>query len=841
MSRNNFQSIALETFVKNENVYMCMNSNVANVPYTRSLNNSISTIDHCIVSSNLINDIYKYETMFIHNNFSDHLPLYLELELELLYVQPPKFSTSSKTNWHKCNDDNIHKYKNYIESELLKIRFDHDAITCKNVNCKKHIDYLNYLYKCIIDICIRASDKFLPSSNNCKKSKVIPGWNELVQPFLEKSLYCHNIWVQNGRPRNGEVAKAMRLTRARYHYAIKNAIKSDIKIRNDKMAEAISQNDDRNLWLEVKKINKNNQGFSNIIDGQVGPENIANFFYDKNKELFNSVGYDDEVMNNLKSKIDTMVNNCSTDNVTFNIQEVKDAVFKLKKGKREESGLFTDHFTNGPERLFIMICIVFNSMIIHGMAPSDFLVGTMIPIVKDHRKSCKKFDNYRTLTLGTIMSKLFDILILEKHNSYFNTSELQYGFKENSSTVMSAFMVNQTISHYLSNGSNVNVLMLDASKAFDKIDFIKLFEKLVKRGLSPIIIRLILNMYVCQKFQIKWNNVISNMFEVSNGVRQGGVMSPILFGIYIDELLLELKRKGIGCHVGHYFCGSFGYADDIILLCPTLSGLKEMIKICESYAIKHNITFNGTKSKLLIFGKKCEDPNIMINGKKAEMCTKAHYLGILYNTENEYDVIEEGITNFNVSFNRFLSNFNTCRVSVKNKLFNQYCCTYYGSQLWPLWNTHFDNICTKWRIAIRRLWNLPYRTHCNMLPIIADVYPIEIALECKFVKFFKSLTNSENKSVAYMANAMKNDCNSILGHNIKYLSLKYNLSSENYLNMSMREVKNKMYNKWLQSLNDDYVHYAIMARELSLMNEGINYDFYEEEDMEFFLNFVCTS
>lgn len=108
---------------------------------------------------------------------------------------------------------------------------------------------------------------------------MIPGWNELVQPFLKKSLYCHNIWVQNGRPRNGEVAKAMRLTRARYHYAIKNAIKSDIKIRNDKMAEAISQNDDRNLWLEVKKMNKNNQGFSNIIDGQVGPENIANFFF----------------------------------------------------------------------------------------------------------------------------------------------------------------------------------------------------------------------------------------------------------------------------------------------------------------------------------------------------------------------------------------------------------------------------------------------------------------------------------------------------------------------------------------------------------------------------------
>ena len=74
---------------------------------------------------------------------------------------------------------------------------------------------------------------------------------------------------------------------------------------------------------------------------------------------------------------------------------------------------------------------------------------------------------------------------------------------------------------------------------------------------------------------------MSDMFDVSNGVRQWGVMSPVLFGIYIDELLLELKRNGTGCFVGHHFCGAFGYADDIILLCPTLSGLKEMIKICE--------------------------------------------------------------------------------------------------------------------------------------------------------------------------------------------------------------------------------------------------------------------
>ena len=70
------------------------------------------------------------------------------------------------------------------------------------------------------------------------------------------------------------------------------------------------------------------------------------------------------------------------------------------------------------------------------------------------------------------------------------------------------------------------------------------------------------------------------------------MLSPLLFSVYIDDLLEKLKNKGIGCHIGHHFVGVLGYADDLILLCPSVTGLKEMIRTCEEYADEHDILFN---------------------------------------------------------------------------------------------------------------------------------------------------------------------------------------------------------------------------------------------------------
>ena len=86
-------------------------------------------------------------------------------------------------------------------------------------------------------------------------------------------------------------------------------------------------------------------------------------------------------------------------------------------------------------------------------------------------------------------------------------------------------------------------------------------------------------MYINQTLYVKWNSSLSDEFSVSNGVKQGGVTSPVLFCMYIDDLLLRLKNSGYGCHIGPNYCGSFGYADDIILVAPSVGAMNNMLGI----------------------------------------------------------------------------------------------------------------------------------------------------------------------------------------------------------------------------------------------------------------------
>ena len=136
------------------------------------------------------------------------------------------------------------------------------------------------------------------------------------------------------------------------------------------------------------------------------------------------------------------------------------------------------------------------------------------------------------------------------------------------------------------------VTLLNCSKAFDMVKFSTLFRKMSVAGVPPIVIRVLMYVYEEQFAWVKWGKSNSGQFRIGNGTRQGSVLSPALFSLYMDELLGQLRQLGVGCHISGVFYGAALYADDLVLVAPSRNGLQKMLDLCQKYATEHNLAFS---------------------------------------------------------------------------------------------------------------------------------------------------------------------------------------------------------------------------------------------------------
>jgi len=127
---------------------------------------------------------------------------------------------------------------------------------------------------------------------------------------------------------------------------------------------------------------------------------------------------------------------------------------------------------------------------------------------------------------------------------------------------------------------------------------------------------------------------MSSHFVTLNGVKQSGVLSPVLFCIYYDGLLWKLASAGYGCagYVGRMFAGALAYADDVVLLAPSASTMRRMLLLCDEYANEYSVKFNASKSKCLVIQPRSShllttDIRFQIGGNSIEIVAQWPHLG----------------------------------------------------------------------------------------------------------------------------------------------------------------------------------------------------------------------
>ena len=166
-------------------------------------------------------------------------------------------------------------------------------------------------------------------------------------------------------------------------------------------------------------------------------------------------------------------------------EEVLFAVCKLKTGKDDgDIGLSSDYFLHACNELSVHISMLFTCLLVHGVAPQMMKLSTVVPIPKGKNVCLSDSSNYRGIELSSIFGKLFDIVVLDRFHDQLCVSDLQFGFRSKRSTDQCTMVLKETIAYYTHNGSPVYSVFLDATKAFDRVNYCKLFDVLVQRKLT---------------------------------------------------------------------------------------------------------------------------------------------------------------------------------------------------------------------------------------------------------------------------------------------------------------------------------------------------------------------
>ena len=619
---------------------------------------------------------------------------------------------------------------------------------------------------------------------HCYIDSAIPGWREQVEPLRQDSLFWHSIWVSLGCPNSGKLFELHKHVRNRYHYAVRKCKAVADSTRLAKLLEA-SESGDAELLKEMKAVkgaNRQHTKVADTVDGAVGKEAVSEKFKEVYEALYNSAESAEEMVG-IKEKLSNIIGVGSMDQVSrVTGAVVKEACTRMKPGKADVTGAFTsDILLNGPDSLFDSLAGVFRSFLVHGDVTLELLSCAFLPLYKGGLKNPNSSDSYRAIAGSSQILKLLDNVIILLWGDLLGSDTLQFGFRKGTSTTQCSWLVMETASHFLRQGTPIIATLLDCSKAFDMCRFSTLFQKLMDMDLPPIVIRLLAYVYEEQAGCVQWDGIRSSKFSITNGTRQGSVLSPTLFSVYVDDLLKELRQLGLGCHVGGVWVGAAGYADDLILLAPSRTAMARMLNVCEQYAERHNLQFSTdpnpskSKSKCLYM---CGYPDpvypnpLKLCGEDLPWVQHAVHLGheLHQLCSMEYDVKIKRAQFIETAMD-IRDTFKFARPQEIVRATQVYACHWYGAMLWDLYGEKVGQLCRAWNTSVKLAWGLPRSTHTYIVEnlLVGGSMTVKQQLVGRFVNFFRSLLVSRSPEVQVVANIAGRCARSTTGSNLLHI------------------------------------------------------------------------
>ena len=768
------------------------------IDFTYEHGKARSTIDHFMVSKELIPMISDMGVIHRGDNLSGHSPIYMTLEVNQIRKKTPvNIHPATRTpNFEKANLQELDKYRNMLEINLRNIGTPAGLEDCTNCKCKqdKHKEESDNL---ILDILIRmieASYLSIPLTGSAKpngRKTQIPGWNNECRNLRQESKYAYRVWIAAGKPNNGDIYASKQRAHSLYMQAIKKIKRNQKKYEADALLEA-SLKGDMNLFKEMKRIRTGKSILEDLpeeVEGAKGEQEIAEKFKEVYELLYNSAESQKE-MERLNEKISMIIETSDQEPEVLKMDGsvVKEAIGRMKPHKMDISqGWTSDSLIYGPDIMFEHLATVFRSWLRHGHVTRSILACAFIPLIKSQLKDSHLCDSYRAIASSSLILKTFEQSILIIWGDKLSSDSLQFGFKRRCSTNQATWLVLETLGHFLRRGSKPIGVILDCSKAFDLAKFNIIFSELLDRGVPAIVVRVLSFSYQEQQAWVKWGRkATSSTFTIKNGTRQGSVASPSFWSIYLNPLFEKLRAAGIGCTVEQMWIGIVGYADDIILLAPTRSAAQRMLCICEEFASIYNIKYSTdedpskskSKAMYVVGEKKTHLPKpepLILCGKPLPWVETAEHLGHTLSSDGTMKQdIREKRAQFIDEAVKVRETFSYSHPEQIVDAVDKYCTTFYSSNLWDLHSKEVETVYSTWRTNLKLIWECPRATRGYLVQEVLSCGQDKIStrLLMKFKKFHASLLTSPSKEARMMVRIAQGDIRTNTGSNIRLIQEK---------------------------------------------------------------------
>lgn len=438
------------------------------------------------------------------------------------------------------------------------------------------------------------------------------------------------------------------------------------------------------------------------------------------------------------------------------IGEIREAIKKLRNNKSPGSdGVTAEMLKLSGEKGVKILWELCNQVWNTGTWPPEWAESIFIPLHKKGRtENCS---NYRTISLISHASKVMLCVIHTRLRNYLDSQipPEQAGFAKGRGTREQILNIRQLIEKHREFRQPLILCFIDYNKAFDCVQWTKLWDVLHEMGVPDHLISLIQSLYEASSATVRCHNTESKHFQPKKGVRQGCILSPVLFNIYSEAILRKaLENWDGGASIGGVKVNNLRFADDTTLCANSEEEMSRLLKKVEEESEKFGLTINKSKTKVMIVDRDNAIPptNILDGFEKVE---EFIYLGSLVQADGGgHKEIRRRIALGREAVSKLTPIWKDHNISRNNKLrllkTLAFSVMLYGAETWTLRKADIKRIDAFEMWSYRRMLRISWmerRTNASILEKLNIQKRLSEVCKQRILKFFGHLMRRDGHSL----------------------------------------------------------------------------------------------